>query len=156
MRHADVLLGQQGDLVFIQPDAVGQQHPFRLQQAEPLQCADRAAAEALHRLTDFRFRLVGVGVQTGVVALAHGDCAATGFRRGVVHMFQPNPDVDAAIGLAVPLLDQRFVVIQGVEVVVAFGLAHVGHHHHAVAERFGGAGGAGHVAPHVDRGGGAG
>jgi len=136
---ADVLFGQQGDFVFIQRHAVRQQNPFRLQQAQAFQCADGAAAKAFHRLADFCFGFVGVGMQAGTVALAHGHGPRAGLGRGVVHVLQPDPNIDAAIGLAVPLLDQRFVVIQRIEVIVAFSLTDIGHHDHAVAKRFSGA-----------------
>ena len=71
---------------------------------------------------------------------------------GVEQMLEPNPDVDAATGLAMPRLDQRFVHVERVEIVVVRMLTDIRHGHQPIADGFRRFRAAFHEPPHVDHG----
>ena len=155
MRHRHPPVGNQLNFAGVEPDAVRDHRSRRLEEAEVVERKHRPLAVAGCKFGKLDFRLTAMGVESGVVFFRKLNGATLSGLIGVEQVLQPDPDVDAAVGLAVPRLDQGLVHVERVEIVVVRMLADIGHRDQPIANGFRRSRTAFHEPPHVDHGRGA-
>src|ERR1700761_4736298 len=98
----------------------------RLEETEIVKREHRPLAVTGGKLGKLDFRLTAMGVEAGVVLFRKINGAALAGLVRVEQVFEPDPDIDAAVRLAMPGLDQALVHVERVEVVIVRMLTDIG------------------------------
>ncbi len=152
MRHTDAMFCQNLDLMVRKPDAVGKQHLRRIQQTKGFERFDRTHIETTQCFLHVELALIAVGMEAGLIMPRHFNDPLIGLRRGIKHMLQPDPYMYSSIRSAVPFLDQSFIGIERLEIIMVGMLRHIRHQDRPDPQLLRGLGTAVHMTPHIHDG----
>src|SRR5258708_10084731 len=152
MRHRHPPLRNQFDFGAIEPDGMRDHRPWRLEETEIIKRYHRSLAVTGGKFADLDFCLAAMCMKSSIVLLGKINRAALAGLVGIEQMFKSDPYIDAAAGLAIPVLDQSLVHVERVEIVIFGVLAALGNSDQPMADGLGCLAAALHESPHVHLG----